>query len=91
MQLKDILKDKCDGKFIKFFLILHDNAPVHRAPATQKKLFLPGLPKSWSPTVLCITGHFGLPPVAWTGRKLKFLHFSSNVVVIAEAEIWLDG
>ena len=38
MQSKDILKDKCGGKFIKLVLLLHDNAPSHRALATQKKL-----------------------------------------------------
>ena len=35
VQLKDILKKKCRGKFTKF---LHENAPAHRALATQKKL-----------------------------------------------------
>ena len=38
VQLKDILKEKCCGKFTKLVLFLHDNAPAHRALATQKKL-----------------------------------------------------
>jgi len=38
VQLKDILKDKPRGKFTKVVLFLHDNAPAHRAFATQKKL-----------------------------------------------------
>jgi len=38
VQLKDILKEKRRGKFTKGFLFLHDNAPAHRALATQKKL-----------------------------------------------------
>jgi hypothetical protein len=38
VQLKDILKEKCCGKITKGFLFLHDNAPAHRALATQKKL-----------------------------------------------------
>ena len=38
VQLKDILKEKCRGKVTKGFLFLHDNAPAHRALATQKKL-----------------------------------------------------
>jgi len=38
VQLKDILKEKHHGKFTKSFLFLHDNAPAHRALATQKKL-----------------------------------------------------
>ena len=38
VQLKDILKEKCHGKVTKGVLFLHDNAPAHRALATQKKL-----------------------------------------------------
>ena len=38
VQLKDILKEKRRGKFTKGVLFLHDNAPAHRALATQKKL-----------------------------------------------------
>ena len=37
-QLKDILKEKRRGKITKGVLFLHDNAPAHRALATQKKL-----------------------------------------------------
>jgi len=36
--LKDILKEKRCGKVTKGVLFLHDNAPAHRAFATQKKL-----------------------------------------------------
>jgi len=38
VQLKDILKEKRRGKITKVVLFLHDNAPPHRALATQKKL-----------------------------------------------------
>jgi histone-lysine N-methyltransferase SETMAR len=38
VQMKDILKDKFCGKVTKGVLFLHDNAPAHRALATQKKL-----------------------------------------------------
>jgi len=38
LQLKDILKEKRPGKVTKEVLFLHDNSPVHRALATQKKL-----------------------------------------------------
>jgi len=38
VQLKDILKEKRRGKVTKGVLFLHDNAPAHRAFATQKKL-----------------------------------------------------
>ena len=36
VQLKDILKEKRRGKATKGVLFLHDNAPAHRALATQK-------------------------------------------------------
>ena len=36
--VKDILKEKRRGKVTNGVLFLHDNAPAHRAPATQKKL-----------------------------------------------------
>ena len=36
--MKNILKEKRRGKFTKGVLFLHDNAPAHRALATQKKL-----------------------------------------------------
>jgi hypothetical protein len=42
VQLKDVLKEKCRGKFTKAVLFLHDNAPAHRALAAQKKLPYPG-------------------------------------------------
>jgi len=38
VQLKDILKEKRRGKVTKGVLFLHENAPAHRALATQKKL-----------------------------------------------------
>ena len=36
-QLKDILKERRRGKVTKGVLLLHDNAPAHRALATRKK------------------------------------------------------
>jgi hypothetical protein len=42
VQLKDILKEKRRGEFTKVVLFLHDNAPAHRALATQKKLVYTG-------------------------------------------------
>jgi histone-lysine N-methyltransferase SETMAR len=38
VQLKNILKEERQGKVTKGVLFLHDNAPAHRALATQKKL-----------------------------------------------------
>jgi len=36
--MKDIFKEKRRGKFTNGALFLYDNAPAHRALATQKKL-----------------------------------------------------
>jgi len=38
VKLKDILKEKRHGKLTKAVLFLHENAPSHRALASQKKL-----------------------------------------------------
>jgi len=38
VQLKDILKEKRRGKVTMGVLFLHNNAPAHRALATQKQL-----------------------------------------------------
>jgi len=38
VKLKDILKEKRRGLFTNGVFVLHDNAPAHRALATQKKL-----------------------------------------------------
>ena len=38
VQLKDTLKEKLRGKFTMGVLFLHENAPTHRALATQLKL-----------------------------------------------------
>ena len=38
VKVKDILKEKLGGKVTKGVLLLHVNAPAHRALATQKKL-----------------------------------------------------
>jgi len=38
VQLEDILKEKPHGKITRGILFLHDNAPAHRTPASQKKL-----------------------------------------------------
>jgi hypothetical protein len=52
---------------------------------------LPGLPLSWSPTLFSGSGPVGLPPVPWSEKQLKCRHFSSDALVIAAAETWLDG
>ena len=57
----------------------------------QEETGLPGLPVSWSPTLFSGSGPLGLPPILWTEKQLKDRHFSSDAVVIAAAETWLDG
>jgi len=92
VQLKDILKEKRHGKITKGVLFLQDNAPAHRALATQKKLAYLGhqcldLPP-YSPDLAPSNYHLfpGLKK-----KKLKARHFSSDADVIAVAETSLDG
>ena len=71
VQLKDILKEKCRRKVTKGILFFNDNAPAHRALETQKKLGLPGVPVSWSPTLFSGSGLVGLPLVLWTEKTIE--------------------
>ena len=91
VQLKEILKDTCHGKFTKRVLFLHDNTPVHRALATQKKLAYLAFQclhhPPYSPDLA--PSDYNLFPGLKT--QLKGHHFSSNVEVIAAAGSWLDG
>jgi len=91
VQLKDILKGKRRGKFTKGIVFLHDNAPAHRALATQKKLAYLGFRcldhPPYSPDLALSDYHLFPGPK----KLLKGLHFSSDVEVIAAAETWLDG
>jgi len=71
-------------------LFLHDNAPAHRALATQKKLAYLGFQcldhPPYSPDLAPSDYHLfnGLK------KQLKVRHFSSDAQVIATAETWLD-
>jgi len=91
VQLKDILKEKCCGKVTKGVLFLHDNAPAHRALATQNKLAYLGFQRldhpPYSPDLAPSDYHL-FPGLK---NQLKGCHFSSDVEVIAAAETWLDG
>jgi len=92
VQLKDILKEKCRGKVTKAaILFLNDNAPAHRALATQKKLTYLGFQyldhPSYSPDLAPSDSHL-FPGLK---KQLKFRHFSSDAEIIAAAETWLDG
>jgi len=89
VQLKDILKEK-RGKVTEGILFLHDNAPAHRALATQKKLAYLGFQfldhSPYSPDLAPSDYHL------FPGLKKQLIgrHFSSNVEVIVAAETWLD-
>jgi len=89
--LKDILKEKCRGKFTKEVLFLHDNTPAHRALATQKKLVYLGFQcldhPPYSPDQAPSDYHLFPGPK----KQLKGRHFSSDAEVIAAAETCLDG
>ena len=88
VQLMDILKEKRRGKFTKAVLFLHDNAPTHRALATQKKLAYLGFQcQPYSPDLA--PSDYQLFP----GLKiqLKCRYFFSDAGVIAAAGTWLDG
>jgi len=72
-------------------LFLHDNAPAHRALATQKKLAYLGFQcldhPPYSPDLA--PSHYHLFP--GLKKQLKVRHFSSDAKVIAAVETWLDG
>ena len=90
VQMKGILKEKRRAKFTKGALFFHDNAPAHRAHATQKKLAYLGFHcldhPPYSPDLA--PSHYRLFP--GLKKQLKGRHFSSNAEVIA-AETRLDG
>ena len=69
---------------------MHDNAPVHRALATQKKLAYLGFQcldhPPYSPDMA--PSDYRLFPGL---KQLKGRHFSSDAEVIAAVETWLDG
>jgi len=79
------------GKVIKGVLFLHDNAPAHRAFATQKKLAYLGFQHldhpPYSPD-LAPSDYYLFPGLK---KELKGRHFSSDAEVIDAAETWLDG
>ena len=85
------MKEKRRGKVTKVVLLLHDNTPAHRPLATQKKLaylcFQCLDHPPYSPDLAPSDYHL-FPGLK---KQLKVRHFSSDTVVIAAAESWLDG
>jgi len=91
VQMKEILKEKCCGKVTKGVLFLHNNAPAHRALATQKKLAYLGfqcLDHPPYPPDLAPSDYHLFPRLT---KQLKGCHFLSDMEVIAVVETWLDG
>jgi len=91
VQLKDILKEKRRWKVTKAVLFLHDNAPAHRALATQKKLAYLGFQCLDHPPNSLDLAPSDYKQFLGLKKQLKGRHFSSNAEVIAVAETWLDG
>jgi histone-lysine N-methyltransferase SETMAR len=89
--LKDILKEKRRGNVNKWGLVLHDNAPAHRALATQKKLAYLGFQYLDHPPCFPTraTSDYHLFP--GLKKQLRGRHFSSDAEVIAATETLLDG
>jgi len=90
VQVKDILKEK-RREVTKGVLFLHDNAPAHRALATQKKLPYLGFQCLDHPSYSLdlAPSYYHLFP--GLKKQLKVRHFSSDADVIAAAETWLCG
>jgi len=90
VQLKDILKEKRHEKVTKGVLYLHDNAPAHRALATQKELAYLGFHcldhPPYSPDLAPLDYHL-FPGLK---KQLKGCLYLSNVEVTAAAETWFD-
>jgi hypothetical protein len=78
-------------KVTKGVLFLHDNAPAHRALATQKKLAYLGfqcIDHPPYPRDLAPSDYHLFPGLK---KQLKVCHFASDAEVIAAAQTWLDG
>jgi len=73
-QLKDILKEKCCGKFTKGVLFLHDNVLADLALATQKKLAYLGFQCLDHPLYFSRSGPLGLPYHLFPGLKKRSGH-----------------
>ena len=91
MKLKDNLKEKCRGKFTKWVLFMHDNAPAHRSLAAQKKLSYLGFQclyhPPYSPDLTPSDYHL------FTGlkKRLKGRHFSARRSLPPRRPGWTDS
>jgi len=64
VQLKDTLKEKCRGKFIKGVLFLHDNTRLTRHLQPRRNW------PTWA-SLFFGSGPVGLPPVPWTDKTIE--------------------
>ena len=71
-------------------LVLARQCPGSPDTCNPEETGLPGLPLSWSPTLLSRSGPVRLPPVPGLKKQVKGCHFSSDADVIAAVETWLD-
>ena len=81
---------KTSRKFTKGVLFLHDNAPAHRALATQKKLAYLGFQYLDHPPYSTDLARSDYHLFSGLKKQLKGRHFSSDAEVIAAAETRLD-
>ena len=72
-------------------MFLHDNAPTHRAPATQKKLAYLGFQCLHHPPYSSDLAPSEYHLFSGLKKQLKCRHFSSDAEVISAAETWLEG
>jgi len=70
---------------------LHDNAPTHRALATQKKLAYLGFQFLDHPPYFPYLAPSDYHLFRGLEKQLKGRHFSSDAEVISASETWLDG
>jgi histone-lysine N-methyltransferase SETMAR len=91
-QVGSIIHEDLDmWKVTKGVLFLHDNAPAHRALATQKKLAYLGFQcldhPPYSPDLAPSDYHL----VPGLKKQSKSRHFSPHVEATAAVGTWLDG
>ena len=70
---------------------MHDNAPAHRALATQKKLAYLGFQYLDHPPYSPDLNPLDYDLFPGLKKQLKSRHFSADAEVIVAAETWLDG
>ena len=91
VQLKDILKGKTPQEIQQGGLVFHDNAPAHRALATQKKLAYLCFECLYHPPYSLDIAPSDYHPFPVLKKELKGRHFSSDAEIISATETWLEA